>query len=152
MKQVFPLFALLFTFGPAAFAVDLNKDALKEMQKEGHKIVEESQGGRNYKTANGLCLDIANGALVVKKCNKKSASQMWSMDDKNRLVAHDRKCVNGSRLQKCGSGKAQKWKLDGKKRLANQAQKCLQVKGNPPKGGAAVTAEKCSGAKNQAWQ
>ena len=152
MKPVSVLAVILLAGGSIANAVDLNKDALKSMQQEGHKIVEESQAGRVYKTSNGLCLDRAGVALLVKKCNGK-ATQKWRFDDKSRLVASDKRCVAGTaQLQKCGTGSGQKWKLDGKKRLANAAKKCLQVPGSPIKAGAKVVVAACTGATGQKWK
>jgi len=153
MKQALLLAGLIAACVPTVQAVDLNKDAMKAMQQEGHQIIAESEGGngRVYKTANGLCLDLANGALVVRKCNEKTNNQKWRFDDKNRLVAHNGKCVEGAQLKKCGGAAPQKWKLDGKKRLANN-KLCLQTKGNPPKGGSKVTTATCGKAANQVWK
>ena len=153
MKQLFPVtaFTLALAGASGANAVDFNKDALKSMQEEGHKIVEEAEG-RTYKTANGLCLDVDGASLVVAACDPKSKSQVWRIDGQGRLVAHDGRCVASDKLQKCGSGNAQKWKVDDKKRLANAAKQCLQPQGNPPKAGAKVSAAGCSKAANQVWK
>ena len=151
MKQVFLAAAVALAGVSSAHAVDFNKDALKSMQEEGHKIAEEA-GGRTYSTANGLCLDVAGAALVVAPCDPKSKSQVWQIDGQSRLVAHDGRCVAGDKLQKCGSGNAQKWKVDDKKRLSNAAKQCLQPQGNPPKAGARVAAAGCSKAANQVWK
>ena len=154
MKQALLLVGLIAAGVPAVQAVDLNKDAMKAMQQEGHKIIAESEGGngRAYKTSNGLCLDLANGALVVRKCNAKTKNQQWRFDDKNRLVADNGQCVEGARLKKCGAATSQIWKLDGKKRLANNSRLCLQTEGNPPKGGAKVTTASCGKTANQVWK
>lgn len=114
--------------------------------------MEESQGGRAYKAAGGLCLDTAGAALVVKKCNGNAKTQKWRMDGERRLVAHDGRCVGGVQLQKCGAAPAQKWKLDGKKRLANDTKKCLQPRGNPPASGSKIMAATCSKAPRQVWK
>ena len=152
MKQVFLLAGLLAACISTAQAVDLNKDAMKAMQQEGHKIVADSQGGRAFKTSNGLCLEVAGGGLAVKKCNGKTNNQKWRFDDKKRLVAHNGKCVDGSSLKKCGGAASQKWKHDGKKRLANNAKQCLQTQGSPAKGGSKVTAAGCNKAAGQVWK
>lgn len=151
MKQAFVSAALAALLVPSAMAVDFNTDALKSMQEEGHKIVEEAQG-KAYRTAGGLCLDVAGGALAVKPCDANSKSQVWQIDGQGRLVAHDGRCVAGDQLQKCGSGNAQKWQVDGRGRLANGAKQCLQAQGNPPKAGAKVVGAACSKAPNQVWQ
>lgn len=152
MKPVCLIAALAVSFTTTvANAVEFNKEALQSMQEEGHKIVEQAQG-KTYKSAGGLCLDIAGAALVVRPCNAKSQSQIWKIDTESRLVAHDGRCVAGAQLQKCGAGNAQKWKVDEKKRLANTKQQCLQVQGNPPKAGAKVIAPACSQAPTQVWQ
>lgn len=152
MKPVYVVAAILAVSTPFANAVDFNKDAMKSMQDEGHKILEDSKGARTYKTSNGLCLDFAGAALLVKKCNAKANSQKWLMDGQSRLVANDKRCVAGAQLKKCGSGQNQKWQLDNSKRLANGAKKCLQVPGNPPKAGAKLVASGCSKAANQVWK
>ena len=152
MKQIFLLAALAMALAPGAQAVDFNKDAMKSMQEEGHRIVEESQGGRAYKAGNNLCLDTGDGGLVLRKCNGGAKTQKWTMDGQSRLVAHDGRCVAGAKLAKCGAGKGQKWKHDGNKRLANQNKQCLQVQGNPPKGGAKVVVAACNKAQGQVWK
>ena len=93
------------------------------MQEEGHKIVAESKVARAYKASGGQCLDIAGAGLVIKKCNAKAKTQMWNFDDQGRLVAHDGRCVAGSKLQKCGASKAESWeagrpKAPGQRRQA----------------------------------
>ena len=152
MKQTFLLAGLLAACIPTVQAVDLNKDAMKAMQKEGHKIVADSQGGRAFKTSNGLCLEVAGGGLAVKKCNGKVNNQKWRFDDKKRLVASNGKCVDGGNLKKCAGTPSQKWKLDGKKRLANNAKQCLQTQATPPKNGTKVTAAACGKGGNQTWK
>ena len=152
MKQVFLLPALAAMLATSAQAVELNTDALKTMQKEGHRIVEESEGGRAYKAANNFCLDLANGGLVVRKCQSGSKTQKWTMDGQSRLVAHNGRCVAGAQMAKCAAGPAQKWKHDGKKRLTNHNKQCLQVQGNTPKAGAKVVATGCNKAPGQVWK
>ena len=128
---------------------------MKTMQKEGHKIVEESTAGRAFKLSGGQCLHAAgkNGAsLSASKCNTKSNSQKWQLDGQGRLVAHSGSCVDvagaNAVLQKCSGSKSQQWKHDGKKRLANGDKKCLQGDGASGK----VSAAACSGAAGQVWQ
>jgi hypothetical protein len=152
MKQIFLLTALAVSLAQGAQAIELNKDAMKTMQQEGHRIVEESQGGRAYKAGNNLCLDTGGGGLIVRKCNGGAKTQKWKMDDKKRLVAHDGLCVAGAQLAKCGAGKAQTWKHDDSKRLSNQNKQCLQVQGNPLKAGAKVTVAACgNNVPGQTW-
>ncbi len=151
MKQVFLAAAVALAGVSSAHAVDFNKDALKSMQEEGHKIVAETEG-RAFMTGNGLCLDVDGAGLVVANCDPKSKSQIWRIDGESRLVAHDGRCVASDKLQKCGSGNAQKWKVDDKKRVANTAKQCLQPQGNPPKAGAKVAAAGCSKAGTQVWK
>lgn len=152
MKPVSLLAAILLAGAPLVHAVELNKDALKAMQEEGHKIVEEAQGGRVYRTNNGLCLDIAGAGLVVRQCNDAAATQKWRTDDKKHLVASDKRCVAGAaQLQKCGAVAEQQYQMDAQKRLVNGLKKCLQVQGSPIVPGAKVVAAPCSGAVNQVW-
>ena len=150
------LLAALLAGGAAA---QFNTDALKKMQKEGHKIVEEEQaakaaGGktaaarRAYRVGNNLCLD-GRGALTVETCNARSASQQWAMDGSGRLVAEDGRCLAGASLAKCAGGQAQKWTHDDRGRLRNAAQRCLQPAS--VKAGAAVTAVACGAAPAQVW-
>ena len=153
MKQVFLLTAAAALLSATVQAVEFNTEALKTMQQEGHRIVEESQGGRAYRAANDFCLDVAGDGMVVRKCNAGSNTQKWTMDGQNRLVAQDGRCVDGARLVKCAGTKSQKWKLDGKNRLANHNNQCLQVQGHPPKAGAKVVAAQCNDkAPNQVWK
>lgn len=151
-KRAFLLAALVPALVPVAQAVELNTEALKTMQKEGHKIVEESEKGRSYKTGKNFCLTAAGNGLVLRECNDQAKTQKWKLDDQSRLVAHDGRCVAGPQLAKCGAGVAQKWKHDGKKRLSNQGKKCLQVQGNTPKAGAKVIAAACGNAAGQIWK
>lgn len=151
MKQVFMAAALAVAVAPFAGAVEFNKDALKSMQQEGHKIVEESQG-RAYRTPNGLCLDVAGDGLTIKPCDANARTQVWQMDGQGRLVASDSRCVAGGALRKCGDGKGQKWRMDDKQRLVNAANKCLQAMGNTPQAGAKVSAVDCSDSPYQVWR
>jgi Ricin-type beta-trefoil lectin domain len=152
MKLKYILAALLVACVSATNAVELNKDALKSMQKEGHKLLEESSNGRAFKGAGGFCLDIAGAGMVVRSCNSDAKKQLWKLDGKARLVAHNGQCVDGARLKKCGSGPTQKWSHDGKKRLANGKKECLQIQGNKPKAGAKVVISACSGSAKQIWK
>jgi len=136
---------------PVANAVDLNKEALKSMQEEGHKLLEESQGGRAYRSGGGLCLDTAGAKLVVKPCND-GASQQWSLQEGGHLMAHTGQCVNDSSLAKCGSGPVQSWKHDGRQRLSNGKNQCLQVQGTPAKAGASVVTARCNKSASQVWK
>ena len=152
MKQVFLFTTLTTLLAGNALAVEFNTDALKSMQDEGLRMVEESEGGRHYKAANNFCLDIAGAGLVVRKCGEGSKSQKWITDSQGRLVAHDGRCVDGARLVKCGGAKSQKWKLQDNKRLTNQNKQCLQVASHPPKGETKVTAAACNKkAAAQVW-
>ena len=145
-----------------ANAVDLNTEALKKMQDEGHKIVEEEKGMRTLRLSNGNCLTAsgkpgqAGASVVVQKCNDTSNQQKWSFDGQGRLVSHGGTCVatagNATKpgtnavLQKCAGNAQQKWALDKQKRLAGRAGLCLQAKsGN-------VVAAACGGANNQKRQ
>ena len=152
MKLKYILVGMLAVCVSAANAVELNKDALKSMQQEGHKLLEESSAARAYKGAGGFCLDIAGEGMVVRSCNAKTKNQQWTLDGQSRLVAQNGKCVDGASLKKCGSAQAQKWSHDGKKRLANAKKQCLQIKGNKPKSGTNVVILACSGSAHQVWK
>ncbi len=155
MKQTYLLAGFLCLYATGAAAIELNTDAMKKMQAEGHKIVEEQQGARLLKLPNGQCLQAAGGAVVTSKCNNKASNQKWHFDDNERLVNQEGNCVSAEGggknagekaiLQQCSGSGAQKWKLDGAKRLVNQHGMCLQ-----PQGGNVVTAQ-CSNAANQKW-
>ncbi len=152
MKQVFLLLVATSLLATGARAVEFNTDALKSMQEEGHRIVDEALGGRAYKAANNFCLDVAGDGMVIRKCKGDSQTQKWVTDEQGRLVAHDGRCVDGARLAKCGGAKSQKWKHDDKNRLANNNNKCLQVQGSPLKGGAKVVPVDCHNkTPNQVW-
>ena len=163
MKQRTLWIALLALYLPGAGAVDFNTDALKSMQEEGHKIVEESQGLRTFKLPKGQCLHAAGAAganLVINKCNSKSNNQKWRFDDKGRLANQNGACVGvagdpskpgaSAVLQNCSGAKFQQWKQDGKKRLVNGVNKCLEAAGEAKPGGNVVAAA-CSDSPNQVW-
>jgi hypothetical protein len=159
------LLAALLAGGAAA---QFNTDALKKMQKEGHKIVEEQQaaeaaqksvdeGGAApaaapvraaYRSGANLCLDSRAG-LAVRPCNSQAATQQWALDADGRLVASDGRCVDGATLGTCAASNTQKWVHDGRSRLRNQAQQCLQPRA--ANAGAPVTTAACSGAAAQVW-
>ena len=151
MKQRYALVAALCIAGGAnPAAAQFNPEALKKMQKEGHKIVAEAEGARRYRFGEDLCLD-ASGTLTVRKCNSEAGSQRWKTDDQDRLVAHNGQCLVRGRLDKCGTGNAQIWSHDEQGRLANKAGQCLQVQGRPPKAGAKVVARACNASPAQVW-
>jgi len=152
MKPVVIFSTFLLIASPFASAVDLNKDAMKAMQQQGQNIVDESKDGRHYRAAGGTCLDSKKDALVVNKCNDKTNSQKWKIDGKGRLLAHNGKCVAGTKLAKCGSAKNQKWKQDDKMRLVNKSKQCLEVTGKSPKAGTPVKTAACSKSKGQVWK
>jgi hypothetical protein len=159
MKQAYLAAGLLTLYLPAAGAVDFNTDALKSMQEEGHKIVEQEMGMRAFRLGSGQCLHDSNpgktGApVVIRKCDGKASAQKWRIDEQGRLVAMGGNCLTAPnragatpKLQACGSATSQQWRLDGKNRLTNGSGQCLQGQ----KGGAVTTAG-CSDAGNQVWQ
>jgi len=154
MKQAYFLMGLLVAVAPATHAVDFNKEALKSMQQEGHKIVEESADARMYRAGGGFCLGSAGQKLVIKACNNGDQSQKWRMNDSQQLVAHDGRCVGiaagDAVLQKCGGAKNQKWSQDGKKRLVNNARQCLQFLGDTA-AGSSVASANCNKTSRQVW-
>lgn len=164
MKQRTLWIGLLALYLPGAGAVDFNTDALKSMQEEGHKIVEESQSLRSFKLSSGLCLH-ANGQaganLVVNKCDPKANNQKWRFDDKGRLASQGGACVGvagdaskpgaSAVMQKCSGAKFQQWKQDGKKRLVNGLDKCLEAAGDARSPGSNVTTAVCSDSPKQVW-
>ena len=155
MKQTYLLAGLLGLCATGATAIELNTDAMKKMQAEGHKIVEQQQGARLLKLPNGQCLQAAGANVVGAKCNGKASNQKWHFDDKGRLANQEGGCVSaqggGNKpganaiIQPCSGAGAQKWKLDGAKRLVNGQGMCLQANGNK-----VVTAQ-CSKNANQKW-
>jgi hypothetical protein len=155
MKQTYLLAGLLGLCAAGVGAIELNTDAMKKMQEEGHKIVEEQQGARMLKLPNGRCLQAAGGNLVSAKCNDKASNQKWYFDDKGRLANQEGGCVSAEGggknaganaiVQQCSGAGAQKWKLDGAKRLVNEHGMCLQANGDN-----VVTAQ-CSKNANQKW-
>lgn len=164
MKQRTLWIGLLALYLPGAGAVDFNTDALKSMQEEGHKIVEESQGLRSFKLPSGQCLHAAGAAgtnLVINKCNPKSNNQKWRFDDKSRLANQNGACVGvagdaskpgaSAVMQKCSGAKFQQWKQDGKKRLVNGIDKCLEAAGDPKSPGGNVVTTACSDSPKQVW-
>lgn len=161
-----------------AAAAQFNPDALKKMQKEGHKIVEEQQAAEaaketaektakeiakprgvedaadtrlarhSYRFGANLCLD-ARGGLSVQTCDSETATQQWALDAGGRLVAHDGRCLAGARLAPCAGGAKQKWVHDKRGRLRNGAQQCLRPGSRTA--GAPVRVAACSGKPMQVW-
>jgi hypothetical protein len=153
MKRVFLITAVTSLLASGAQAIEFNQDALKSMQQEGHKIVEEAQAGRAYKAANDFCLDTAGDGLVIRKCNAGSKTQKWTMDGQSRLVANDGRCLDGARLAKCTGTNSQKWRHVEKKRLANHNNRCLQLQDNKLAAGTRVVATACNNkAPGQVWK
>ena len=150
MIQRIAVATLMVAIGATAHAQTFNKDALKEMQQQGHDIVEQAEAKR-FQGANNLCLDSVDGGLVVKACSD-ADSQKWRMDDQSHLVAHSGKCVAGANLAECGTSNPQTWKYDPNKRLANANQRCLQIEGDAPTAGAKVITAPCSEVPSQVWQ
>lgn len=150
MIQRFAVATLLTSIGACAHALQFNKDALKAMQEEGHKIVEEAEGVTIFKGQGGFCLDTAGTSLVVRTCSD-AGSQRWRFDDENRLVAHSKQCVESATLRKCAAGDAQVWAHDDEKRLVNRAGQCLQIQGSP-RADAKVTTAACSDEPGQVWR
>lgn len=151
MIQRFAAVTLVAALGTSAHATQFNKEALKTMQEEGHEIVEESEGARQFQAQGNFCLDTSAKGLVVRACSE-AASQKWRFDDASHLVAHSGQCVAGATLADCSAGNVQSWTYDDAKRLVNGAGQCLQVKGSAPKAGARVVTAPCSDAASQVWQ
>lgn len=150
IKQRIAVIAFAVTLGTSAYAQTFNKDVLKDMQQQGHDILEQAEGKR-YMGPNNLCLDMGESGLVVKACSE-AESQVWKIDEQQHLVAHSGQCVAGPNLAECGTGNAQIWKYDEKKRLANANSWCLQISGDAPVAGAKVITAQCSDAQKQVWQ
>ncbi len=160
MKQTILAAALFGAFATTAQAVDMNTDALKRMQQEGHKIADEAKAGKLIKANNGNCLATqgkpgTNGAnLVTQKCNNKAKQHRWSFDGQGRLVNDGGLCVEvagnkaggAAQMSNCKGNAQQKWAMDGQKRLKGRNNLCLQVNGNK-----VVTAD-CAGGGNQKWR
>lgn len=157
---------LLALFLAGGAAAQFNPEALKKMQKQGHKIVEEQKAVEApavtgaaiasktakartvYRIEPNLCL-VAENRLAVESCDRQTASQQWAFDASGRLVAHDGRCVDGASLVPCAGRKTQKWVHDKRGRLRNQAQQCLQPR--KEESGTPVAAVACSGASQQVW-
>jgi hypothetical protein len=167
MKHAYLIAALVAIYLPGARAVDFNTEALKAMQEEGLKIVEESKNLRAYKLPTGKCLHVAGdvtkpGAnLVIHNCNPNLANQKWRFDDQGRLVNQGGKCVGVAgdptkpganvRMQNCVAAKAQRWRQDDKKRLVNGLNKCLHAVGDAKTPGGNVVTTNCNASPNQVW-
>lgn len=145
MKPLVVALTLMLGVGVAYdAAAQFNTDALKKIQKEGHKLADKARGIRVLKYGTELCLDSAGG-LALKKCDDEAKTQKWTADEADRLVADNGQCLAGNRLAKCGEGDAQVWRQDEQGRLLNKAKQCLQV--NQTR----VITAACSDAKTQIW-
>ncbi|WP_157976716.1 RICIN domain-containing protein [Parahaliea mediterranea] len=143
MKHRFLIPGLLALCTAGAYAIDLNTDALKKMQQEGHKIVEEEGKFRAFELPNGQCMQAAGDPskagvnVVMRKCDSSANSQKWQINPKQQLLSHGDMCVAvnakaqtpGSNvvLKTCGGSKDQQWQLDDKGRLKNGFNHCLQA-------------------------
>ena len=161
-KQGIVAMVVLGLWISAANAVDLNTDALKKMQQEGHKIVEEQGALLTLRLANGNCLAAAGkpgqvGAnLVVQKCDDNASAQKWQFDQQGRLVSHGGTCVgiagnaskhgSNAQLQECAGNPQQKWSHDKQGRLAGHKGLCLQATGGN------VMAANCGKSPSQKWR
>ncbi len=156
MKYTRLLAVTLAVAAGSAYAIDLNTDALKKMQNEGNRILEEEKAAKSansdlsFKQGN-QCLQMAGANVVRRQCNDKAKNQKWNFDDQGRLVGAGGTCVsiaaNGSKavLQKCSGAAVQKWQLDGSKRLKNANNQCLESKGGQ------VMAADCGNDATQKW-
>ena len=118
--------------GPAG--AQFNPEALKKMQKEGHKIVEEAAKKQVWRLPGDLCLD-ARQNLVVQRCTENLASQQWTLDEAGRIVAHNDQCLTGNRLLACAdNNRFQTWTHGEGGLLSNGAGRCLHVRGTPAVG------------------
>lgn len=163
---------LLGLWVAGAAAIELNTEAMKKMQEEGHKRLEEHQALRTFKLAGGQCLQAAGNPgkagvkLVSRKCNDKANNQKWQLDNKGRLASYGDTCVGlagsdkeGNKennkankeaaanavLQPCDGSKDQKWSLDGANRLRNPQGLCLEAQGG------SIKAAKCGDSAQQKW-
>jgi Ricin-type beta-trefoil lectin domain len=156
------LFAAIFGCWVAGVAaVELNTDAMKKMQEEGNKILEEEQAFAPLVLSNGRCLQGAGAPgtpdvnVVVRECNAKARNQKWQFDAQGRLAGPEGTCVgvagkgapgDNAVMKACAAGKDQKWARDDKNRLANGQGLCLQVQnGN-------IIAATCNDKNNQRWR
>ncbi|MFV0278886.1 MAG: RICIN domain-containing protein [Parahaliea sp.] len=164
LRHAIPAFLALCATG--ASAIDLNTDALKKMQKEGHKIVaQEAQQEIPYvpvRLASGKCLQVAGDAsktgtnVVNQACNNSLATQQWRLQANGQLASKGGTCAAvASQPQKpnmnvvvktCSADKDQQWKLDASGRVVNGFGHCLQ--GN---GGGNVIAAACGNSALQQW-
>ncbi len=170
MKHTLGLSVFFLLAGTAAQAIDLNTDALKTMQQQGHEIVEkaESQDWRSFRLEGGQCLQIAGAVdkvganVVLRDCNASAKVQQFSFDDQGRLVSHGGTCLGvggdanqpgaNALMQKCGGQNFQKWRLDPQSRLHNQLNKCLHAAGAPGQPTGNVISQNCSANANQVWK
>ena len=167
MKHACFIASMMVVYLPGAGAVEFNTEALKAMQEEGHKIVEESKALRAYKLPSGKCLHVGGDVtkpgtnLVITNCKPDLKNQKWRFDDQGRLVNQGGKCVGvagdpnkpgaNALMQNCGAAKAQQWKHDDKKRLVNGVNKCLHAAGDAKTPGGNVVTTNCKLPPNQIW-
>jgi hypothetical protein len=160
MKYASLWIALFGLISTAAAAVELNTEAMKKMQKEGHKILEEETALQPMRLANGKCLQAAGAPgkagvnLVNRKCNAKAKNQLWLLDEQGRLNNRADACVavagkdpgSNAVMKQCSDAKDQQWRLDDEKRLVNAQGLCLQAKGGN------MIAATCTDNANQQWR
>jgi hypothetical protein len=158
MKRQLIMVGLLLAVASPMASAQFNTDALKKMQQEGHRLLEEAQeeegpavgAPRRYTIGDNLCLTAAQ-PLAIRRCRTEPA-QRWIMDEAGHLLSADERCLAGAQLAQCNNSNVHLWQHDDRDRLANKAGQCLQLQGGlPASDSKRVIVARCSEAQAQVW-
>jgi hypothetical protein len=144
MKPLYLLTAgLLAAFLSGGAAAQFNTDALKKMQKEGHKIVEEQEAAEAAASAQS-----SGEAVAADKSVEKASAQMQptAAPVARTVYRYGAKlCLNAGdalTIEACnGKAASQQWALNNDGRLVAHDGRCV----------AGASLVKCAGGKNQKW-
>jgi len=146
-----------------ANAVKLNPDAMRAMQEEGERKLQQAMQPRAFRLSSGLCLQRGgDGNVFAGACAAKNAAQKWHFDKHGRVVHNSGTCLAvagkpgspGSNVvtQGCGKSAHFKWKPQKNGQLVNAGKACLQAVGNINKSGANVNLGGCKAGPAQVWK
>lgn len=166
MKYSLIIFLLGSLFSSSTFAVNLNTDALKKMQKQGTQIATTAKTLATYRAVNGMCLTATGNVskpgtrLSIRKCNNK-VQQKWKISAKKEFIGGGLLCLNvigsvkypGSsvNIARCNKTIKQKWSLTAAKQLKNNGGLCLNIEGAINAPNRPLLMRKCTKSKNQQW-
>ncbi len=147
----------------AAQAVKLNPDAMRAMQAEGDKMMQQAMQPRTFRLSTGMCLQRGeDGNVLTAACDAQSPAQIWRIDELGRVVHSGGEClavagepgkpeVNVVTMV-CGNGPEFLWMPNKAGQLVNSGTACLHAVGDVSQPGANVILGICEVGPAQVWQ